>query len=264
MCCDTAAASCPFGLGHLITEVSACNALSLCLGRHPGVRPNQSPPEIEPLKMKSPPNGKQRKRNQLNSQPKHGSAALDQLYRGVRQPGGRPLLFLDFDDVLCLSRPFSGYDVFAPDKPSDLWQRLWHPPAMQTLLTVIEETEPKVIITTNWLRLMDKEGFLNLFLATGLGAVADALHANWEAPQARLATRLQAIEKWLNANYGGESLVVLDDKLSGTGLHGSRLDRAGCVVLCEAGVGLHAGHLPAIRKALCPPAVVDKLGAGKQ
>ena len=102
-----------------------------------------------------------------------------------------------------------------------------------------------------------------MFQQTGLGAVADALHANWEAPQDRFATRLQAIEKWLKANYRGESLVVLDDKHSGTGLRGSRLDSAGCVVLCEGGVGLHAGHLPVIRKAFLSRMVVGESRADK-
>lgn len=133
---------------------------------------------------------------------------------------------------------------------------------MQTLLTIVIESQPHVIVTTSWLRLMDKDGFLSLFQRTGLGAVADALHARWEAPQNSLPTRLHAIEQWLNANYKGESLVVLDDSVSGTGLRGSRLEKAGCVVLCEGGVGLHAGHLPAIRKALHPPLEVRESDTG--
>lgn len=184
---------------------------------------------------------------------KRGKAALDQLCRGVVQ-GGRPLAFLDLDDVLCLGRAqggYGGYDVFDADsRPADLFQRLWHPPAAQTLLTIVEEFDPRFVITTSWLRLMEREGFEALFRATSMGTVADAFHQAWDAPQNRGATRLQAIEKWLGAHYEGEPLVVLDDHHSGTGLRGSRLDRAGCVVLCEVGIGLHAGHLPAVRRAL--------------
>lgn len=184
---------------------------------------------------------------------KAGKAALDAMYRGAPR-AGKPLLFLDIDDVFCLSCPYGGYDVFQPasEQPADLWQRLWHSPAAETLRAVLAECKPSVVITSSWLRLCDREGFVQIFQRTGLPEVADALHEAWEAPQDLGKTRWQSIEKWLNARYEGQPLVVLDDTLSGTGLHGSRLQRAGCVVLCEVGVGLHAGHIDAIRSALRP------------
>jgi hypothetical protein len=161
----------------------------------------------------------------------------------------KPLLFLDFDDVICINSPYGGYDVLAPNPPEDLYARLWHPPAVQTLLAIIYEHRPAIVITTSWLRLMSREGFEALFRRTGLQAVADSLHVAWEAPPER-GSRLNAIERWLTANHAGEPLVVLDDTQSGTGLSGSSLDQAGCVVLCEETVGLHAGHLPAVQVAL--------------
>jgi len=183
--------------------------------------------------------------------PKQSEAALDALYRGVRVQG-RPLLFLDFDDVLCLQKPYGSQDVFQTraERPVDLWDRLWHPTAAQTLLSIVEEHRPQIVITTNWLRLIERAGFVALFQRTGLGVIAEVLHDAWDAPQDRGFTRYQAIEKWLCARYEGQPLVVLDDELSGTGLLGSSLDKAGCVVLCKVGVGLHAGHLPAVRFAL--------------
>lgn len=185
--------------------------------------------------------------------PKAGKAALDAMYRGAPRVG-RPLLFLDIDDVLGIGRPYGGYDVFQPssERPADLWQCLWHPPAVEALRTVLTEYRPSVVVTSSWLRLCDRDGFVQLFQRTGLPEVAGAFHDAWEAPQDLGKTRLQAIEKWLHARYTGEPLAVLDDALSGTGLRGSRLQRAGCVVLCEVGVGLHAGHLDAIRGALHP------------
>jgi len=180
-----------------------------------------------------------------------GKAALDQLYRGIRKPG-QPLVFLDLDDVLCTGKPYGGYDVFqlTDDRPADLWERLWHPPAVHALLKVMEEHRPQVVMTTSWLRLLERDGFVELFRRTGLAVVADAFHPSWQAPQDLRATRRRAVEKWLFAHYWGEPLVVLDDVHSGTGLRGSALDTAGCVVLCEVGVGLHAGHLPAVARAL--------------
>jgi len=186
----------------------------------------------------------QRKREQ-------SEAALDALCRNVRTQG-RPLLFLDFDDVLCLNKPYCSHDVFQKEaeRPIDLWERLWHPPAAQTLLSIVDEYRPYIVITTNWLRLLERDAFIALFKRTGLDVIADVLHDVWDAPQDRGSTRYEAIEKWLREHYDGQPLVVLDDERSGTGLLGSRLDKAGCVVLCKAGVGLHTGHLPAVRSAL--------------
>jgi hypothetical protein len=181
-----------------------------------------------------------------------GLAALRRFYQtGVGF--GVPTVFLDFDDVLCLNRPFGAYDVFqvTDSRPADLFERLWHPPAVQVLLDLVEEHQPRVVITSSWLMLSDQQdAFATLFRLTGLAGVAERLHEKWEAPADRGMTRLGAIERWLAAHYRGEPIVVLDDVISGTGLRGSRLDRAGCVVLCEQDVGLHRGHLPLVRRVL--------------
>jgi len=165
----------------------------------------------------------------------------------------RPLLFLDFDDVICINSPYGGYDVIAATNgsaPADLWERLWHPPATAALKMIFDEFAPEVVITSSWLRFFDREGVVSLLGKTGLGHVADGLHVAWEAPQDRGATRLDAIESWLAKNHAGQPFVVLDDSMSGTGLRGSRLDQAGCLVLCDVGVGLHKGQLAAVRQAL--------------
>lgn len=186
--------------------------------------------------------------NPGNRQP--GDATLKKLYKGIKAPG-RPLVFLDFDDVICVNKPYGGHDVMRSEAliPTDLWVRLWHPPAVATLKTVFEEFAPQVVITSSWLRFLDRDGVASLFGKTGLEFVSDALHPAWEAPQNQGATRLNAIETWLVSNYDGQPVIVLDDDQSGTGLRGSRLDRVGCIILCDTDVGLHQGHLPAIRNA---------------
>jgi hypothetical protein len=186
-----------------------------------------------------------------SSTPRRGKVALQQLYRGITQ-GGHPLVFLDFDDVICLNDPYGGHDVFQPEdqRPVDLWQRLFHPPAVQVLQTVVAEFEAQLVITTSWLRLMERDGFEALFRNTGLESLARALHASWEAPSRPGDSRWRAIERWLHAHYEGQPLVVLDDTYSGTGLAESPLHQAGRVVLCETRVGLCDAHLPHIRRAL--------------
>jgi hypothetical protein len=164
----------------------------------------------------------------------------------------RPLLFLDLDGVLCLGMPYGWPDVFSDARPVDLWQRLWHPPAVAALQSVVREFEPAVVLTTSWLSLGDRAAFEEIFRCTGLADVAESFDARqWQAPALRGETRNDAIERWLGRRRQWLApKAVLDDELSGTGLKGSRLDRAGSVVWCERGVGLHVGLIPQIRRAL--------------
>jgi hypothetical protein len=166
----------------------------------------------------------------------------------------KPLLFLDFDGVLCHGMPYGWPDVFSDPRPVDLWERLWHPPAVAVLRNVLTEFELAIVVTTSWLSLGDKTAFEEIFRSTGLAEVAEWFDARqWQAPALRGETRNDAIERWLRRQRQWLApKVVLDDELSGTGLRGSRLDKAGSVVWCERGVGLHAGHMPQIRRALEP------------
>lgn len=70
------------------------------------------------------------------------------------------------------------------------------------------------------------------------------------APASKATCRLSARLRAWDKHYDGQPVVVLDDAQSGTGLRGSRLDRVGCVILCETDVGLHQGHLPAVKNAI--------------
>ncbi len=162
----------------------------------------------------------------------------------------KPIVFLDFDDVICVNCVYGGYDVIAPDPPVDLWENLFHEPAVATLLEIIEDHGPQVVITTSWLRFLTREALETILRKTQMEPVADALHSEWEAPQDAGCDRLQAIQRWLKANHRGEPFVILDDEASGTGLRGSELDKAGCVVLCLENVGLDRGHLPKVALAL--------------
>lgn len=161
-----------------------------------------------------------------------------------------PLLFLDFDDVLCVSRTHGGRMLLLRVPPPDLYEKLFHAPAVATLLAVLRELSPRIVITTSWLRFLDRAGCVQLFERTGLAAAAALLHEHWDAPQNAGETRLQAIERWMKLHHRGEAYAILDDAESGVGLRGSRHDRFGRVVLCTVDVGLHDGHLLALREAL--------------
>ena len=168
----------------------------------------------------------------------------------------RPTLFLDFDDVLCLNAPYGGGHIRRATQeplPADFWPRLFHRPAIETLLEVMAEHTPQIVVTTSWLRFLERQGIDLILRRTGLTAVADGLHdVAWDAPQRHDGTRLSAINEWLKRYHSGEPFVVLDDLDSGTGLLNSRHHKAGKVVLCTPCVGLEAAHLPLIRWSLSP------------
>ncbi len=167
----------------------------------------------------------------------------------------RPVILLDFDDVIVLNRPggFGGYDVLAPNPPPELWSGLFHAPATQVLVEALTEHKAQLVITTSWLRFLPREGFEQLFAKTGLDVLGANLHDAWEAPQNRGETRAEAIDRWLAAHHRGEPYVILDDELSGTGLRRSVHDQFRRLVLCKENVGLHREHMAAIRASLSRP-----------
>lgn len=169
---------------------------------------------------------------------------------GPRVTESRPLIFLDIDDVLCLNDPYGGYDLLVKPYPPDLWQKLFSPEAASTLLDIVREHCPRIVLTSSWMRILQRDGFEGVFRATGLAAVAESLHQRWDAPEDKGMSRLHAIERWLAKSHLGEPYVVLDDQLSGTGLVGSPIDRAGRLVVCDVAVGLKASHVHDVRRAL--------------
>lgn len=118
------------------------------------------------------------------------------------------------------------------------------------LQALADEFDPYFVLTTSWLRLMDRGRCDDILKRSALNVVADALHPYWEAPPSVGRTRLEAVELWLAAHHCGEPFAVIDDELSGVGLAGSQLDIEGRVVLCRAREGLHPGYLSCLRQAL--------------
>lgn len=164
----------------------------------------------------------------------------------------RPIIFLDFDDVIVLNRP-GPYDYYfdgAPISNPETRSRLFDPQATQVLVEVLVERGARVVITTGWLRLLAREGFERLFAMSGLEVLQEKLHEVWEAPQDRGETRAQAIDRWLAEHHRGEPYVVLDDEQSGTGLRNSGHQKRRRLVLCKEGIGLQQAHLAIIRGAL--------------
>jgi predicted nucleotidyltransferase len=164
-------------------------------------------------------------------------------------------LFLDLDDVLCHNHPYGGYDVVTPGQPADLWEKLFHQPAVEVLTSVVRTHSPAVVLTTSWLRLIaSKELFLTIFRNTGMESVAEALHEKWEATPAPGENRQQAIARWLEQNHKGEPFAIVDDPMSGEGLQESHWYSEGRVIMCQPFVGLQASDAAPLERALKLPA----------
>lgn len=181
----------------------------------------------------------------------------DEVQRGSERA---PLLFLDIDDVLCISHHHGGRQAalaLNPRRAADAapfpWEQLFEEEARLALNLLMERARPRIVVTSTWLALFNRAAMTEVFRLSGLPRVADAMHAQWDAPQNRFETRLAAVERWLAANHRGEAFAVLDDRESGTGLTGSLMEREGRVVFCEVGRGLHVGLLPALEAALTVP-----------
>ncbi|RRS01095.1 hypothetical protein EIP75_22140, partial [Aquabacterium soli] len=151
------------------------------------------------------------------------------------------ILFTDIDDVLVLRRTVD-FDKHRPQMDDDMCSRLVHPPAIQVLSELIEQGA-RVVITSNWTRFMNQEGFERLLAVGNFPREISPLHPAWAAPPQPGGTRLEAVDAWLREHHHGEPYAILDDTDSGSGLHRSAHDIDGRVVLCEPGIGLHPGHL---------------------
>lgn len=173
-------------------------------------------------------------------------------------PETNSLLFCDLDDVLCLGQPYgcaqARNSLLRPaTAPHDLWSKLFEREAVQALKTLFDEFNPQVVITSSWLSLLDREHFIEVFDKTGLSCVAVNLHQHWDAPTDYGKSRLEAIDRWLDAHHDGEAVLILDDTASGESLIGSFHHESGRALLCQPNQGFHAGMLDAARLALRSP-----------
>jgi hypothetical protein len=165
----------------------------------------------------------------------------------------RPVLFLDFDDVICLNQTCGGYDAFeamalieeypelAPEKFQKLWTELFDVNAKAYLQAIHNVWDPWFVLSTTWCRHIKKEALIEILQYSGLGFVADNLHSSWTTPR-RMHPDIRAgeIGSWHRANPGFEnSWVILDDELSGVGLSDWPIAaEQSYIVLCREGVGL--------------------------
>jgi len=183
------------------------------------------------------------------------------------------LMFLDIDDVLCLSSPYGGYAALeAVDgqhaDPAAVYRDLFVPRARDALRRVHDEMGGALnyVISSTWREIFERAQLETVFRRSGLDFVADRLceGARWCTPPTRHANqRVHQIAQWLDRHHRGESFVIVDDTFSGPSLLAAFAPAphpfAGRVVLCEENVGLRDDHVRTIVDALRRP--LDPAGA---
>jgi len=155
----------------------------------------------------------------------------------------RPIVFLDMDDVLCLSNQFGSREMLriiqqeSPDRP-ELWSGLVDADASANLYELHREFVPRYVISSSWPTYLDHGQMCRVLTRTKLQFVVENLHPEWRTPRARSSSRRDEIQWWLDAHRTpGQAFLVIDDSYSGTGLAHSPLALDGHVVLCKSGYG---------------------------
>lgn len=159
----------------------------------------------------------------------------------------RPLVFLDFDDVLATNERYNSFQLkltfehAAQNEFLELWDNLFDARACNNLRAVHAEFRPVYVITSSWTGFLSKEQISEALARCELGFVVENLHADWCADANGGKGRLEAIDTWLESHCGRAKFVILDDRLSGQSLEGSHLE-SWCV-FCEPWKGFQENEL---------------------
>ena len=157
----------------------------------------------------------------------------------------RPVLFLDFDDVICLNAPYGGYDAKSALKKGtfrsclELIDKLFDSQAKRYLEAINDKFQPFYVLSTSWCWLYEQAELVEILECCGLKFVSENLHPTWATPKReRQGLRAAEVKSWLNLHPEfSDSWVVLDDKLSGGGFHLWPRKDLSYVVLCQEYVG---------------------------
>lgn len=122
-----------------------------------------------------------------------------------------PLLFLDFDDVLCLNWPLGGHDlgqaircVAVDGRPAREFQHVWDgvfdASCVSRLLALHDEFNLRYVVSSSWALLMNKAALQFGLAQCGLGFVVDNLHGAWQTPKnyGRASDRAGEVLAWIN------------------------------------------------------------------
>ncbi len=174
----------------------------------------------------------------------------------------RTILFLDFDDVICLNVTYGGYDVIdalgqvqrqqkSLSDFEEIWTKIFDERAKKNLRQLHEEFNPIYVLSTSWTNFMNRAAMVATLKSTGLSFVSDNLHDQWETPKGNMETRAYEIQNWITQNPEFRGYwVILDDEHSGVGLkEWVNPHEEKCLILCQVDIGLADEEYQLVREA---------------
>lgn len=165
----------------------------------------------------------------------------------------RLVLFINFDDVICLNRTCGGYDAMdimariekdptlAPENFQTLWAEFFDVNAKSYLEAIHDVWNPWFVLSSSWCQHIKKESLIDILNRCGLTFVAENLHSTWTTSRRMHPDiRSSEIRSWHRANPGFENdWVVLDEEVSGVSLSDWPIPaEQPFIILCRKEVGL--------------------------
>lgn len=168
----------------------------------------------------------------------------------------RPVVFLDFDDVLAVHQIHNGYrvlDAFASgttESVPELWLNVINYTARKNVQALHDEFNPSYVISSSWASHLNRKQIRELLNRTGMHFVEASLNEHWRTPRDATSGRLSEIEAWLDLHALPDEgcYLIIDDYMSGGALSGSWLEEK--TVFCDAWVGFTYAKLRTARKIL--------------
>lgn len=162
----------------------------------------------------------------------------------------RPVIFLDFDDVIALDPECSGKAVangFSNNwigVQPDFWVRIFSNDARQNLANLHEIFSPQFVISSSWCNYLSLEQMMIIFSRTELDFIGQNLHEKWRTPRLESFGRLAEIQTWIRKYHQQrQAILILDDYESGWNLINSDLDKKNLVIFCEPRLGFDISKL---------------------
>ena len=168
----------------------------------------------------------------------------------------RPVIFLDMDDVLCISNEYNSFQVMMCFRENQLdWPELWaglvDAGTAKNLQSLHQDFNPQYVVSSSWANYLDRSQMCEVFARTQLDYVSENLHGEWKTPRAQTMSRREEIEAWLKKHHTvTQPILVLDDTDSGSSLIQSPLATYGCVIFCDRYIGFSEEKLISAQQSL--------------
>lgn len=167
----------------------------------------------------------------------------------------KPVVFLDFDNVIVVPKPDESYRILDAvalaviDAFPELLLNIFDAAARRNLQALHKEFGPSYVVSSSWASHLNLGQIRKMLKRCGLKFVALNLCEHWCTPCDDTLDRLGEIEAWLDIHASGNQrpYVIIGDQISDEAFSASLGDRA---VFCDALVRFNNAQLTAAREIL--------------